>query len=114
MKLVVIGSGYVGLVSGLCFAELGYEILFVDKDQSRLESIAKGACPFFEPGLDDLLNKHLNSTKRLTFSSDLASAVQQTNVVFITVGNINIERAIPPAKPLYILPNKIFVETIKA
>ena len=86
MKLVVIGSGYVGLISGLCFAEFGYDILFVDKDQSRLKSIAKGVCPFFEPGLDDLLNKHLNSTKRLTFSSDLTSAVQQTNVVFITVG----------------------------
>ena len=86
MKLVVIGSGYVGLISGLCFAEFGYEILFIDKDQSRLKSIAKGVCPFFEPGLEDLLNKHLNSTKRLTFSSDLASAVQQTNVVFITVG----------------------------
>ena len=72
MKIVMVGSGYVGLVSGICFAEFGFEILFVDKDQSRLDSIARGVCPFYEPGLEDLLNKHLNSTKRLNFSSDLA------------------------------------------
>ena len=61
MKIAIVGTGYVGLVSGLCFAEFGFETLCIDKDQSRLNSLSKGVCPFFEPGLDDLLIKHLNS-----------------------------------------------------
>ena len=85
MKIVMVGSGYVGLVSGLCFAEFGFETLCVDKDQSRLQTISKGICPFFEPGLDDLLVKHLHSTKYLTLSTDLASAVRQADIIFITV-----------------------------
>ena len=86
MKIVMVGSGYVGLVSGICFAEFGFETVCVDKDQSRLNSIRKGICPFFEPGIEELLIKHLNSTKHLTLSSDLASAVQQADIIFITVG----------------------------
>ena len=59
MKLVMVGTGYVGLVSGVCFAEFGFETVCVDKDQNRIEKIEKGSCPFFEPGMDDLLIKHL-------------------------------------------------------
>ncbi|HIA60826.1 MAG TPA: UDP-glucose/GDP-mannose dehydrogenase family protein, partial [Pelagibacterales bacterium] len=86
MKIVMVGTGYVGLVSGLCFAEFGYETVCIDKNQSRLKSIREGKSPFYEPGLDDLLDKHINSTKRLTLSSDLAKEVKKANVIFITVG----------------------------
>ena len=86
MKIVMVGTGYVGLVSGLCFAEFGYETVCIDKNQSRLKSISEGKSPFYEPGLDDLLDKHINSTKRLTLSSDLAKEVKKANVIFITVG----------------------------
>ena len=82
----MVGTGYVGLVSGLCFAEFGYETVCIDKNQSRLKSISEGKSPFYEPGLDDLLDKHINSTKRLTLSSDLAKEAKKANVIFITVG----------------------------
>ena len=63
MKLVMVGTGYVGLVSGACFAEFGFETVCVDKDQNRIENIKKGRCPFFEPGMADLLIKHSQKTK---------------------------------------------------
>ena len=69
MKLVVIGTGYVGLVTGACFAEFGYKTICVDKDKSKVKNLNLGKCPFYEPGMDDLLSKHLNNTKLLTFSS---------------------------------------------
>ena len=86
MKLVMVGTGYVGLVSGACFAEFGYETVCVDKDQNRIEKIEKGNCPFFEPGMDDLLIKHSQKTKLLSFTTSLAEAMQNANIVFITVG----------------------------
>ena len=86
MKIVMVGTGYVGLVSGLCFAEFGFETLCVDKDQSRLDNIDKGICPFFEPGLKDILVKHLNSTKRFSLSNNLRESLKEANIVFITVG----------------------------
>ena len=66
MKFVVIGTGYVGLVSGLCFAEFGFETICVDKNKDKLNKLKKGESPFFEPGLEDLLAKHLISTKRFS------------------------------------------------
>ena len=86
MKLVMVGTGYVGLVSGVCFAEFGFETVCVDKDQNRIENIKKGSCPFFEPGIDDLLIKHFQKTKLLSFTTSLAEAMQNANIVFITVG----------------------------
>jgi len=86
MKIVMVGTGYVGLVSGLCFAEFGYETVCIDKNQSRLNSIISGKSPFYEPGLDNLLDKHINSTKRLILSSDLAKEIKKADVIFITVG----------------------------
>ena len=58
MKLVIVGTGYVGLVSGACFAEFGYQTICVDKDKNRLQILKDGKCPFFEPGMDELLTKH--------------------------------------------------------
>jgi UDPglucose 6-dehydrogenase len=86
MKLVMVGAGYVGLVSGACFAEFGFETVCVDKAKSRIEKIEKGSCPFFEPGMDDLLIKHTQKTKLLSFTTSLADAMQNANIVFITVG----------------------------
>ena len=86
MKLVMVGTGYVGLVSGACFAEFGFETVCVDKDKSRIEKIEKGSCPFFEPSMDDLLIKHSQKTKLLSFTTSLPEAMQNANIVFITVG----------------------------
>ena len=86
MKLVIVGTGYVGLVSGLCFAEFGFETVCVDRDQIRIKNLKKSICPFFEPGLEDLLMKHVNKTKLLTLSSSLKDSMKGANVVFITVG----------------------------
>ena len=86
MKLVMVGTGYVGLVSGACFAEFGFETVCVDKDKSRIEKIEKGSCPFFEPSMDDLLIKHSQKTKLLSFTTSLAEAMQNADIVFITVG----------------------------
>ncbi len=86
MKLAIVGTGYVGLVSGACFAEFGYETVCIDKDKSRIESLKSGKCPFYEPGMDNLLSKHLNVTKLLSFSLFLNDAIKDADLVFITVG----------------------------
>ena len=86
MKLVIVGTGYVGLVSGACFAEFGYKTICVDKDKDRIEKLNSGKCPFYEPGMDDLLSKHLKNTKLLTFSSSLKESMIDADIVFITVG----------------------------
>jgi UDPglucose 6-dehydrogenase len=86
MKLVIVGTGYVGLISGLCFAEFGFQTVCVDKDIDRINSLKKGECPFYEPGLENLLNKHLKETKLLSLSSSLSEAMTDGNIVFITVG----------------------------
>ena len=86
MKLVIVGTGYVGLVSGLCFAEFGYETVCVDKDEKRIETLKNGECPFYEPGLQDLLTKHTKDTKLLSLTSSLGEAMKDAKVVFITVG----------------------------
>jgi len=82
----MVGTGYVGLVSGACFTEFGFETVCVDKDKNRIERIKKGNCPFFEPGMDDLLIKHSQKTKLLSFTTLLSEAMQNANIVFITVG----------------------------
>ena len=86
MKILMIGTGYVGLISGLCFAEFGFETVCIDKDKNRLQNIKEGKSPFYEPGLDDLLSKHINSTKLLKLSSNLPKEVKEAKVIFITVG----------------------------
>ena len=86
MKLVIVGTGYVGLVSGLCFSEFGLETICVDKNVERIDNLKKGHCPFYEPGIKDLLNKHLNQTKLLSLNSSLSEAMIGADIVFITVG----------------------------
>lgn len=84
MKIAVIGSGYVGLVAGACFADSGTTVVCVDRDERKLAALEKGEVPFYEPRLADIVKK--NWPERLTFSSDLASAIDGAKVVFIAVG----------------------------
>jgi UDPglucose 6-dehydrogenase len=85
MNIAMIGSGYVGLVSGACFADFGHVVTCVDKEASKIEALQRGEIPIFEPGLDELvaLNARQN---RLFFTTDLAKAVAEADVVFIAVG----------------------------
>ena len=86
MKLTIVGTGYVGLVTGVCFAEFGYSVTCVDKDNKRLEMLKSGKCPFFEPGMDELLDKHINKTKLISFASTIKNNLENTDIIFITVG----------------------------
>ncbi len=85
MRIAVIGTGYVGLVSGTCFAEFGHQVACVDKDDSKITRLRQGKSPIYEPGLDELLARQIES-KRITFTNDLKSAVSDAEVVFIAVG----------------------------
>ena len=85
MYISVIGTGYVGLVTGACFAEFGLNVLCMDRDENRIAALEKGQVPFFEPGLAELVTKNFNSG-RLRFTSDLHKAVDEALVVFIAVG----------------------------
>ena len=85
MKIVMIGSGYVGLVSGVCFADFGHDVICVDKDVSKIEALKQGRIPIFEPGLDDLVAKNVRDG-RLAFTTDLAGPVGEADAVFIAVG----------------------------
>jgi UDPglucose 6-dehydrogenase len=81
----MIGSGYVGLVSGACLADFGHDVICVDKDASRIAMLERGEIPIFEPGLDDLVATNVKQ-KRLSFTMDLAAAVRGADAVFIAVG----------------------------
>jgi len=85
MNVVMIGSGYVGLVSGACFAEFGANVVCVDKDESKINALLTGGIPIYEPGLDDLVKRNIDSG-RLGFSLDLEEAVSDADLVFIAVG----------------------------
>jgi UDPglucose 6-dehydrogenase len=85
MKVLVIGSGYVGLVAATCFAEAGHEIIGVDVDAKKVATLSQGESPIFEPGLDDLLHRHLKNG-RLTFTTDLKTGIADADAAFICVG----------------------------
>ena len=85
MKLCMIGTGYVGLVSGVCFSDLGNEVICVDKDDNKINLLKKGKVPIYEPGLSELVLKNYKN-KRLSFSSDLRESVINSDIIFICVG----------------------------
>ena len=85
MKIAVIGTGYVGLVSGVCFAEFGFEVACVDKEKNKIQNLRNGKIPIYEPGLDAILNRNIKSN-RLTFTTELDKTVRDSDIVFIAVG----------------------------
>ncbi|MBT6096559.1 MAG: UDP-glucose/GDP-mannose dehydrogenase family protein [Rhodospirillaceae bacterium] len=85
MRIAMIGTGYVGLVSGACFSEFGVDVVCVDKDSSKIEMLEAGRMPIYEPGLENLVKKNVDAG-RLSFTTDLATAVASADAVFIAVG----------------------------
>jgi UDPglucose 6-dehydrogenase len=85
MKIAMIGTGYVGLVSGACFSEFGIDVVCVDKDQAKIDVLNRGECPIYEPGLENLVASNA-AAGRLTFTTGLAAAVEGADAVFIAVG----------------------------
>jgi UDPglucose 6-dehydrogenase len=85
MRIAMIGTGYVGLVSGACFSEFGVQVVCVDKDESKIERLNRGEIPIYEPGLDELVHRNV-AAGRLSFTTDLKEGMRGANAVFIAVG----------------------------
>jgi UDPglucose 6-dehydrogenase len=85
VRITIVGSGYVGLVSGACLAEIGHDVVCVDKDQWKIQSLVEGRIPIYEPGLDELVARNV-ARGRLRFSADLGASVRGCEAVFIAVG----------------------------
>ena len=85
MKIAMVGSGYVGLVSGACFADFGHDVVCIDKDQSKIDRLRDGIMPIYEPGLDQLVANNVKAG-RLTFTTDLAEGIAGASAIFIAVG----------------------------
>lgn len=85
MKIAIVGTGYVGLVTGTCFAEVGIHVTCVDIDQNKINNLHKGILPIYEPGLDEMVNRNVQK-KRLNFSTSLKDSIKDAEVVFIAVG----------------------------
>lgn len=85
MKISIFGTGYVGLVTGICFAEMGNEVICADVDQSKIAKLNDGISPIFEPGLDDLIANNMKAN-RVKFTTDLKSAIEKSDLLFIAVG----------------------------
>ena len=88
MKLCMIGTGYVGLVSGTCFADIGHTVYCVDKDVKKIEKLNSGQSPIYEPGLDKLINDN-HKAKRLFFTTNISNALSKSDIIFICVGTPN-------------------------
>lgn len=85
MKIAIVGTGYVGLVTGTCFSEMGVDVTCVDVMAEKIENLKKGVIPIYEPGLEDMVHKNYNAG-RLKFTTDLSSVLDDVEVVFSAVG----------------------------
>ena len=85
MKLCMIGTGYVGLVSGTCFADIGNQVICVDKDKNKIDKLNSGISPIYEPGLNELIKKNYTA-KRLAFTTNIKQAIDSSDLIFICVG----------------------------
>ena len=85
MKITIVGSGYVGLVTGTCFAEVGINVTCVDVDKKKIDGLNNGIVPIYEPGLEDMISRNIEKD-RLHFTTDLASSLDGCEVIFIAVG----------------------------
>lgn len=85
MRVAMIGTGYVGLVSGACFADFGHEVVCVDKDKTKIAALLRGEMPIYEPGLNDMVAVNARAG-RLKFTTELGGAVADADAVFIAVG----------------------------
>ena len=85
MNLAIVGSGYVGLVTGACFAEMGNKVICVDNDDLKISNLKNGIIPIWEPGLELMISRNLNE-KRICFTTDLGNAVYNSEIIFIAVG----------------------------
>ncbi|MBI5010726.1 MAG: UDP-glucose/GDP-mannose dehydrogenase family protein, partial [Bacteroidia bacterium] len=85
MKIVVVGTGYVGLVSGTCFSEVGIDVVCVDVNKQKIDNLKKGIIPIFEPGLVEMVHRNMNKG-RLSFSTNISESIIDAEVLFIAVG----------------------------
>ncbi|HIW88121.1 MAG TPA: UDP-glucose 6-dehydrogenase, partial [Candidatus Onthomorpha intestinigallinarum] len=85
MNIAIVGTGYVGLVSGTCFAEMGINVTCIDVDEKKIKDLQNGHMPIYEPGLEDMVQRNVVA-KRLKFSTDLVSVLDDVDVVFSAVG----------------------------
>lgn len=85
MNIAIVGTGYVGLVTGTCLAETGNDVVCVDCDQRKVDMLGRGEIPIYEPGLEELVKRNF-AAGRLTFTTNLAEAVQGATLVFLAVG----------------------------
>jgi UDPglucose 6-dehydrogenase len=85
MKVAIVGSGYVGLVTGTCLSEIGHNVICIDNNESKIIQLKRGKIPIYEPGLDEMVKKNMEAG-RLTFSSNLKEAVKASDIIFIAVG----------------------------
>ena len=91
MRLTMVGTGYVGLVTGVCFANTGNDVTCLDVDEGKIARLSKGECPIYEPGLEELLERNIKAG-RLKFTTDRAGAYKDAEAIFICVGTPSDER----------------------